>query len=349
MAYYNVVLKYANGTMVELFPKSYSFIDELNKESTAKVSVSFEEVKLLADKYQTTVASIFTPAAREIYIERNGTKIFNGVVTNYEITPDAQGGKTLNLDAVDWFGLLGKRFVGFPSTVYTATDAADIAWDLISDTQASDGSYSNLGITRGTHPTTKSRDRTYKFDNIKDSIIRLSNSNLKDGFDFSMSTTKVFDIYYPTRGNTLDSLVFDERNLANWRYKLPLLLTETNKVYVLGDGQNDDVLYVTRTGTVTNRTNWYTQEGLLRETDVKETTTLNDKGDKHLALYETPAAQFSFEHYDDLVKWEDYALGDKIRVDIQDIGLTYVQFRVIKREFSMDSTKSIAYIKVSVL
>jgi hypothetical protein len=256
---YRVFIKNPSSTeIVELQPKSWSFIDELNKESTIKLSVSHEEVQKIADTYNSTNLAIFTTALREIYVERNGTKVFYGVVTDYQVAPDGQGGKSIDVTGVSWFGLLNKRRAGIPVRIFSAQDAAVIAWTLINESQQSDpdgggGYYSDYGITQGAHPTTKNRDRTYRFDNIKEAIYRLSNNNLKDGFDFDIDTAKAFNVYYPTKGSTKADIVLDEHNLATWRYKKPLLGTLTNRVYVKGAGQNDDLLYVTRTAGTTSR------------------------------------------------------------------------------------------------
>ncbi len=337
------------GYIIELVPKSYSFTDEINKESTAKFVLAFEDIQKIAVAYGTTVMAVFTSAFREIWIERNGVKIFWGAVSNFQVSPDGQGGKTINIDGLSWFGLFNKRKCGIPKRIFTGVDAGTIAWTLIDENQASDGSYSNLGITQGAHPTTKNRDRTYSFDNIKDSIIRLSNNNLADGFDFDIDNTKQFNVYYPTKGTDLPDVVFDERTLANWLYKKSLIGSLTNKVYALGAGQNDDIIYVTRTSGTTPRTNWFTQEEVIKEQDVIETATLNDKGDALLDLNEEPTPNFAPEHYDkeDLIQWTDYSIGDTVRLDMPDLGYNLASVRVIKRDFTMDTSKSIGYIKVT--
>ena len=99
---------------------------------------------------------------------------------------------------------------------------------LINESQTSNNPYSDLGITQGAHPTTKNRDRTYKFDNIKDSIIRLSNENLTDGFDFDIDATKAFNVYYPTKGQDRFDVVFDNDTMATWKFKKPLMLVEVS-------------------------------------------------------------------------------------------------------------------------
>lgn len=355
MAKYKIILKItATGDLYELFPKSYSFVDELNKDSTAKFTLSFEEVKNLADKYATDVMSMLTATYREIWIERTdrtGTwvKIFYGILDSFDVAPDGQGGKTITLSAMSWFGLFNKRICGIPVRVFSATDAGTIAWTLISESQSSDGAYSSWGVTQGVHPTTKNRDRTYAFDNVKDSIYRLSNDNLADGFDFDIDVNKEFNVYYPTKGSDKFNIVFDDRTMSNWQYKKPLVSGIINKIYVQGAGQNDDLIYVTRTAAIGFRTDWKTHEVVKKENDVIEVATLNDKGDLALTLSQAPVPTITADHYDELIRWDDYNIGDNIKVNLNELGIVNLTKRVLKKEFTMDATKSIGAIKVTLL
>jgi hypothetical protein len=352
MALYRVTLKNVdNGDQYELFPKSYSFVDELNKESTAKFTVGFEDVKKVADTYETDVMSMFTSTYREIWIERTDDagvyqKIFYGIITAFGVAPDGQGARTINLEAVSWWGLFNRRICGIPLRTFTATDAGTIAWTLIDESQTSDNPYSSWGITQGVHPTTKNRDRTYRFDNVKDSIYKLSNNNLTDGFDFEIDVNKAFNIYYPTKGSDNFNIVFDERTMSNYSFRKPLILGLVNKIYVLGAGQNDDLIYVTRNASNAYKTDWKLQETIQRETDIIEVATLNDKGDKTLSDNQSPLPEFSAEHVDEIIRWDSYNLGDNIKVNLPEVGFSNETKRVIKKEFSMDSSKSIGLIKV---
>lgn len=185
---YRIILRNpANDDIFELQPKTWSLDEELNKEQKAKFTLGYEDVKVVADAYGTTVLAMFTATVREIYIERkdsNGVyqKIFWGQLTSFNLQPKGQGDQEFQVDAVSWFGLLAKRRAGIPVRLFTNTDAGEIAWDLIDEAQSSDAPYSDLGITEGTITASKNRDRTYKFDNVRDSIYNLSASNLAEGF-----------------------------------------------------------------------------------------------------------------------------------------------------------------------
>lgn len=349
MAKYTIVLKQTNGDIYELLPKSWSFTDELNAASTANFYIGFEDIKNIADIYETDILSMFTASFREIWIERDGSKVFWGAITDFEVSNNKEGDRTINVKATDWFGLLGKRICGVPVRTFSATDAGTIAWTLISESQSYDAPYSSLGITQGSITASKNRDRTYRFDNIKESIERLSNTNLNDGFDFDIDMTKAFNVYYPTKGSDRPNIVFNSENLADYLYKKPLLMELCNIVYVLGEGNNDDLLYAIRTANTSYRTDWKTLEAVLSERDIKELTTLQDKGDAYLNDYQSPNPELTIKHYDDKILFTDYNIGDTIRVNIPELGFDNTSKRVIRRQFSMEQEKSMGFMAVDLL
>lgn len=348
-ATYEVIIKDPSTSDIwELIPRSYEFTESLNKESRATFVFSFEELARLAEANDTTVVNIFTAALREIYINRNGTKIFYGVVTDFNVDPETGGSKKVTVKAMGFFGLFKKRLVGIGTQVYySATDAGAIAADLIADSQASDGTYSDWGITEGSITASKNRDRGYLFDNIYDSIIKLSNENLADGFDFDIDNTKAFNVYYPTKGTARPNVVFDERTMNKWGYTKQLLSGMVNKVYVIGEGFNDSIKYETRTAATSYRTPFGTLEEKLEARDTTEVTTLQDKGDRKLLLTRDPVIAIkSVEHFDNGITFTDYNVGDTVIVNLPDLAVSNVSKRVRERTFTMQTPNSIGLCKV---
>lgn len=353
MATYEVIIKDpVNSTIWELIPISYSFTEKLNKEPLATFNFSFEELNKLATVNGTTVINMFTSALREIYINRNGTKIFYGVVTDFEVQPGREGEKTVVVKAMGFFGLFKKRLVGIGvEEEFTATDAGEIAWTLIENSQLDDAPYSDWGITEGSITASKNRDRSYFFDNIYESIIKLSNDNLADGFDFDINNSKEFNVYYPTKGQTLPNLVFDERTMDSWKYKKGLILDMVNLVHVLGEGFNEDILYTTRTASTSYRTPFGTLEEKFKAQNVTELATLQDKGDRRLLEGRDPVIELdSISHFDaDEIAFTDYNVGDTVVVNIPDLLITNDNYRVIERTFTMQSPESIAKCDIKVI
>lgn len=341
--YQVIVQEPTTGINWEIIPKSYKFTERLNKETTAEFTLSFEEMQKMAAANDTTILNIFTAALREIYITRDSLKIFFGVVTDFDVEPGGQGDMNVTVKAMGHFGLFKKRIVGIGTQEYHDNqDAGNLAWTLIENSQASDPPYSDWGIQQGSIDASKDRDRGYLFDNIYDSIVRLSNDNLADGFDFDIDTNKFFNVYYPKRGVSRPNIVFDIRTMASWRYKKQLYSNMANKVYVLGEGFNDDILYTTRTAAISYRSPFGTLEEKLDARDVSELATLQDKGDRRIAEAREPRTELSnVSHYDNEILYSDYNVGDIIVVNLPQLALSNVEKRIRERTFTMQSPQSI--------
>jgi len=348
-AVYEVIIKDPSTDDIwELIPRSYNFTETLNKEPKATFTFSFEEIKKTADTNDTTVVNMFTAALREIYISRNGTKIFYGVITDFDVDPEAGGSRKVTVKAMGFFGLFKKRIIGIGvEEYYSTTDAGDIAWDLIDNSQLDDYPYSDWGITEGSITASKNRDRGYLFDNLYDSIIKLSNDNLADGFDFDIDNTKQFNVYYPTKGTSRPNVVFDDRTMNKWAYSKQLISGMVNQVHVLGEGFNDDILYETRTAGTSYRTPFGTLEEKLDARNVSVATTLQDKGDKRLALAKDPVITVkNVEHFDDGIAFTDYNLGDTVVINLPELAVNSVSKRVRERTFTMKTPDSIGLCKI---
>lgn len=353
---YQVIMRDpSTNILYELLPKTYNFTEEINKEATASFVFSFKDVSTMTKVYDTDVLSLFTTKLMEIWISRLDSnnayqKIFYGVISDFSLKPGADGDSDFTIQAVSWFGLLGRRFAGIPSRVFSATDAGTIAWTLINESQTSNNPYSDLGITEGTITASVNRDRTYYFDEIKKSITDLSRNNLSTGFDFEIDTSKRFNVYYPTKGQDLPKVIFDSRTLQKYDYKKPLILTLTNRVYSVGGGEGSGTLNVQKDADgPTYKANFCLLEEVIRDPNVVDNSsgTLDAKAQSYLNQYQYPTIQFTAEHYDDSANSYtilDYNLGDTIRVNYPEFGLSLASKRVIKRTFTMDAQKSIGYI-----
>lgn len=353
MAKYEVIIKDPiTEDIWEIQPENYAFTEKLNEEPTATFNMSFEEVKAMATTNGTTVLNIFTAALREIYITRDDLKIFYGVVSEFGVTPGDNGDKKLSIKAMGFLGLFKKRIVGKGTeTVYTATDVADIIWDMVNNSQGADAPYSSWGITRGAHPASKNRDRSYLFDNLYDEIIRLTNNNLKDGIDVDIDNSKQINVYTPTKGIVRDTVVLDERTLEDWKYQKNLFSEMVNDVWVLGEGVNEDVNFERKTADVAYRTPFGTLEEKLDARNTTEAGTLQDKGDRRLLDGRDPVVYLDgLKHFDnpELIAYDDYNLGDTVTVDFPDFDIDSLARRVIEKTFTMQSPQSIALISLKI-
>lgn len=335
---FRILIQQVNSTdQFELFPKSWGFTEVLNEEMTAEFEFSYQELKQTADTYGTTVLNMLTQELTEIWIYRNGSIIFFGVLSNLDAEPNDEGDIDLKINAISYLGLFRKRIAGVPVREFTSTDAGTIAWTLIDESQNSD-TYGDWGITQGTIQTSVDRDRTYKLDNIRDAIVRLSNNNLDDGFDFEIDFSKDFNVYYPTKGQTRSGIVFSWQNIESFSYNKPLALSLTNQVHVIGKGTQEEAQYETRTSGTSYRSPFGLLEEKLSERDVSVQQTLIDKGDQYLADHQSFNATIELSHFDDSsrIEYPDYNVGDTITVNLPELDLNNQAMRVISRSYTMD-------------
>lgn len=105
-------------------------------------------------------------------------------------------------NAVDYRGFLDRRILWPGSTeTFTAEDQADIAWQLIADSQAQTGG--ELGITRGDFPETGVL-RTINFAEgaVLSQLIGPQLADLSNGFDWEIDAQLRFNVFYPQRGSS---------------------------------------------------------------------------------------------------------------------------------------------------
>lgn len=345
---FHVVVKNADGSLEFDVPfTTFKITDELNKGKTATFRFELEVVKEVADAYGTTVLDMFAGSYREIEVyDADDNKIYAGYISDDPILSAGKDDKgSLFISSKGFFGLLEKRWTDNLEE-YVSTDASDIAWGLINTTQ-SNGSYGDFGITRGANPTTKDRDRTYRFRNIADSIQKLSNDEVKDGFDFDIDNDKKFNVYYPTKGSQRPNIVLEEGfNIDGYSIYRTFIDSMVNQVYVLGEGQGDDILYVQRDADNAYKSAFFLLQNVITEKEIITTDTLNDKGDVELEKYQEP--RFVFKSVDvDYAEpdYNNYDIGDELKIKIPSYGINDF-YRVVKRTCDQDGNVVLSFSEI---
>lgn len=337
---YRVILSGTSADDIyEIIPKSLEFTDQLNDQSDARVTVGLGELIKLATTHGTTWRAMLTSGARELYITKDDTKIFWGLVSALDMRPLAGGDAEVDIKAISWFGVLAKFVTGIPSETHASGDIGDLAWTIINACQQQDsdglgGYYSDLGITQGASPAISNHQKTYSFDNLKDAIIGFSKAKIDDGYDFDIDMSKQFNVY-TSKGSDKTGIVFDDKLILEWRLKIPLVSELCNRVYVVGEGINSDVQYQLRQATTDLRNSWYSLTDVESERDVSETATLQSRGDQHLADLQEPVDALEIKVDENLYGWGDYDIGDTIYVTIAKLSLSQIGKRVVKRVFSI--------------
>jgi hypothetical protein len=335
-----IVTDLSTDNEYELPYLSISISEELNVGKDCRISLDYNAIEDLCTSYNTTPLFILTSGIRRVTIKKDNTSIFLGVITDFNVNEDNAGGRKIDVYAVGFFNLLAKRRTE-AKRVFTSTDAGEIAWTLIDESQQNDLPYSDFGITEGLIQASVDRDRAFRFANIKEEITQMSNKNLLNGFDFEINNLGQFNVFYPTKGSNRPNLVLDNQNIITWGIRKPLVMSLVNKVYVLGSGFNDDILYVIRESDNAYKATFKLLEEVLSARDIITTDTLDDKGDKLLADFQSPILGLTINHLDNDINILDYEVGDSLRVKLMAVEIDDEFRRVYKRTIKIDTNGQI--------
>lgn len=307
-----------------------SFTEELNKGADGNMSIPYVGFKQYADALNTTPDDIFKGGFRSWKLIRDGDVFRIGVLTHRSINGGAKGASAINLHFTDYLGFLSSRDTQ-EEKIYSSEDSADIAWGEINTAQTQTNG--DMGITRGTHPTTVDRDRTLRYENILHLLVGMSNAKQSSGYDMDIDTTKKFNIYWPEKGSVKENVIFSEFNMDSWTLNMPLTAKLANKVNVLGKGFGDDMATASVEDT-TYQTTWGLLETTLSEKDVGTVSELENRGNKLLDDLKNPENTINIATKDLDPEVTDYNLGDTVTVEINELDYSK-QLRIIKRTFTI--------------
>ena len=314
---FRCVVKNSDNSLIWELPFTrFNIVQELNKGESLSITFESTAIKPIAEAHDITIEYIFSASYREIEIyDEDNNKIYAGYISELQFNSGVGELGTVTVQSKGFFSLLEKRYTD-DSLSYTSTDSSDIAWGLINFTQ-NNGSYGNLGITRGADPTTKNRDRTdLRYKNIAEVIKKMSANEIKDGYDFDVDADKKFNIYYP-KGTTRNIYLEEDFNINTYQISKTFIDGMVNQVIVIGSGVDEDnQLVVTRDASNTYKEAFFLLQDVLNESDVSVQTTLEDKGDKHLEIYQAPRLTIYLTCRYDEPDFNNYDVGDWLNVVI---------------------------------
>lgn len=296
-----------------------SLTEELNKGLDGSLSMPYASINKYAQKLGTTVDGILSAGFRSWRLYKDTHLMYRGVLSHRTIEGANTGPSTVVVYFTDYIGMLGSRYTP-EEDLYTNEDSSDIAWSIIDDSQNDASTHGDLGITRGSNPTTKNRNRTFRHANIRDSLIGMSQAKVADGYDFDIDNTLQFNVYYPSKGQSRPEIMFSDFNVLSWSSNRPLTTKLFNRVHVLGEGLGADLTAVTRENTTPMAT-WGLVEATLPEKSVSNTTELEDRGDRFLERTAEIRDTLNINTLDDRPGIDQYGLGDSVRVVIDSLGL----------------------------
>jgi hypothetical protein len=289
--------------------KSRKYGIYLNKAGDASFDISPSDPKVTGDLLQV--------GSKELYINRANKLVWGGELVSRKVEVSDNSEK-LSVAVKGFFDLLSKKIIGSPVSplVYSGEDAADIAWDLIDRAQT--GTNASLGITRGAHPATKDRDRTYDdYKSVKQAIEEMSSTNIKDGFDLDIDANKQFSVYYP-KGQYLPDVIFEwSRNISSF-YESQDASNMANEIIAVGAGMGDQMLVVTRDASSDIQANYKIRQQTLSYKDVSVSATLQDHADQALSDKQVQQTIVGLKYKGNMEPaFGSYTVGDWVRVIIK--------------------------------
>lgn len=290
--------------------------EEMNKGMDGSLSMSYTAFNRYATALNTTIDNILSGGFRTWRLFRDGQIFRRGVLSHTTIEAGQTGASTIVLYFTDYIGLLGARNTP-ENKFYDMVDSATIAWDLIDEAQQQTNG--NMGITQGTTETTVSRQRTFRYDNIRDEIVKMSNANQSNGYDFDIDNTLNFNIYYPTKGAEKPEIVFSQFNIDSYSLNRPLTAKLANRVNVVGAGFSDDMVTATVQDT-TPQTTWGLLEYSLSQKSVSREVELENRGNRELDNRKLPKDVVNITTKDFNPEVTNYDLGDSVTVRLEDVG-----------------------------
>lgn len=310
---YTVELWSKNGQLladISRYVKNLKFSRQRNEAEDVSFQINLDALQDLATSIGTLATTLLYPYQTDIKIKRNGTYLLGSHVGEVTITGD-ENTEVVEVKAFGYLNLLIDRYV---TKVYTATEATEIAWDLIDETQSQTNG--DMGITEGSfQATTVDRDRTYERQNVKEAIVNLT--NLATGrFDFEFTPTREFNTY-EMQGSQRLNVQFTYPGLIKG-YSVPRIgQALSNKIYGIGSGFGEEALTSTQ-GDNDSQLNFGVHEKIITWNSVIEQDTLDQNTAGQLELrkdmLEIPSMKVSGEDFD----LNLYGVGDRVPVKIND-------------------------------
>jgi hypothetical protein len=299
----------------------------------AEFTINLDSLERLGTLSGVSPNSILDTGRNEVVVRRQGVKIFAGRMLYDGANFGDQVEVQVKVDG--WFNLFKDRYTSI-SRLFTTTDAGQIAWTLISESQAL--TYGTLGITQGSIAVSQNRTRLYEFKNIRDAIIQLS--EVENGIDFEITPDRVFNVYYPQMG--VDRTEFEFIFPGN--IKKLNITTDTTKLmnYIIARGQGIGQGQLVDIRQDTDSQNLYGLRQSVQDfSDIPDVAILQELADEQLRLYKDPIELLDITldgNQEPFVG--SYWLGDRIPVTIEGYqrysNIVQKQYRVDEIVISID-------------
>lgn len=252
-----------------------------NRAERVRLVADLGTIEQYARDAKIALTGIFIENRNWIRISRNGTPLLTAQI-NYTLPRAATEEQTYRVEAVGVLDLFRNRYLT-SALSYTATDAGQIAWGAITQTQ--NETNGSLGVTQGNIETTIARNRNYPQDkNIRDLLIELS--EVIGGFDFNFTWDKKFNIF-EKQGGKKNGLVFQYPGnileITQPRDGTQMI----NQVLGRGNG-NGEVQFNTTRNDLGSQGKYTLRQHIMDRPDISELETLEEHADEMNRIFSQP-------------------------------------------------------------
>ena len=312
-----------NQILAELPLTSVRFSQQINSPGTFSATLQLSGINTTT----LNVANATIPARTALYVDRDGTLVWGGILWNREFSSKSQ---TIKLDAREFESYFERRRIT-TDTVFTNTDQLTAVQTIVNNAQAVTNG--NIGIGIGTETSGILINRTfygYEYKTVLAAIQDLAKSST--GFDFNIQ------VYYDSNGNPAKLLrlgyprygkKYSPSSTSVPVFELPGNITEytwpedgitaANYLYALGAGSNPGKLIATASDSSKITTGWPVLEEQANYSDVADPTLLGNLATAQVAIVSYPPTTIKITLPPTLDPvFGSYEVGDDARIRILD-------------------------------
>ena len=316
-----------NSILAELPLTSVTFSQQLNSVGTFSATLQLSGINAAA----LNVANATIPARTAIYVDRDGTLIWGGVLWSREYSSTSQ---TITLNAREFESYFERRRIT-TDTAFFGTDQLTAAQTIITNAQSAING--NIGVAVGSETSGVTIVRTfygYEYKTVLSAIQELSKSST--GFDFNIY------VYYDSNGNPAKLLrlgyprygrKYSATSQSVPVFELPGNMVEytwpedgsiaTNYLYGIGAGANPGKLLTTAYDGSKIASGWPLLEDQANYSDVSDPTLLANLTAGQVAITSYPPTTIKITvpaSLDPVLG--SYEVGDDARIRILDDRFT---------------------------
>jgi len=315
-----------NEIIAEIPFTGVSFTQQLNQAGTFTGHILLSGI----NTYEYNVDAATQPSRNALYVDRNGTLVWGGIIWNR--TYSSQG-QVLQITAREFESYFEKRLIS-TTTSYNNTDQLVIVRNLINQAQAV--ASGNIGVIVGTQTSGVLIDRVYYAYELKQVYQAIQDlSRQDDGFDFNISVDyapvtniplKTLVLGYPRTGHVntgvgdLDTPVFNlpAGNIVEYEYPEDGSIA-VNTLYVIGAGSNEGKLTSLAQDSTSIIDGFPVLEGQANYSDITDQAVLNELSLGQVLALATPPPiiKIVVPAYID-PQFGTYEIGDDARLIITD-------------------------------